>query len=332
MKTIAAALLLLLGQGIAASAAEKAVVLAATGQEMAAPSTSQAEAPKSIAFGIYDPHKHFAKDPNVQLEHFFVAWQAMDYKDFNRRLADAKQLGRSVMVTIEPYTKAPNWRDGGERLFADIVTGKFDGEIENICSSLAKFRGLALVRWGHEMEDPNGRYPWARSDSQGYKSAFQYFVTACRHIAPGIKTVWSPKGEKNLSDYFPGREYVDFIGVSVWGLESYDTQFYGGARDFSETFNGKYRRIAKFGAPVIIAKLGVSGRRSYREQWFESLRKAVAGKREFPELQAVVYFNDKEPYHWPFGLGSPDWHISTDWFSQITVPNNSTCNVTIVSC
>ena len=61
-----------------------------------------------------------------------------------------------------------------------------------------------------------------------------------------------------------------------WGsrsgaLQSYDEQFHGGVRDFPATFREKYDRAARFGKPVIIAELGISGNRTYRETWMRSL-------------------------------------------------------------
>lgn len=274
---------------------------------------------RTVNFGIYDPKSSFASADDIDIEHMYVFWQALDYKKFRKRLAYAERRNRSMMVTVEPYTRAVNWRDGGDHLFRDIVAGKFRKEIKTICSELGKFKGDILVRWGHEMEDPNGRYPWARTDAEGYKSAYRHFVKDCRQYAPKAAFVWSPKGEKNLADYYPGPESVDLVGISLYGLEKMDVDFYGGRRDFVSTLREKYVRVADFGKPLIVAELGVSGSKAYRNNWFKSLFDTIkGGKREFSWLRAIVYFNDKEPYHWPYGLGSPDWRIApaSEWFNK----------------
>jgi endoglucanase len=269
-----------------------------------------------IALGVYDPGRAFSRDGDVAIEHIFVYWQAMDMRDFRKRLAYAQSRNRTMMVTVEPYTKAANWRDGGEHLFSDIVNGKFRKEINRVCTELGKFDGSVIVRWGHEMEDPTGRYPWARHDNKGFKAAFRHFVTSCREMAPNASFVWSPKGEKNLADYYPGDAWVDYVGVSLWGLQAMDNDFFGGGRDFRATFAAKYKRVARFGKPVIIAELGVSGDGDYRKRWFADLYETVASSRAFERLRAVVYFNDKEPHHWPMGYGSPDWRIASGWFAE----------------
>ncbi|WP_321343326.1 glycosyl hydrolase [Breoghania sp.] len=281
---------------------------------------------RNVTFGIYDPASAFAGAGDIDIEHMYVFWQALDRRAFKARLSYAESRNRTIMVTVEPYTRAVNWRDGGDHLFRDIVKGKFHREIKTICSELGAFKGDVLVRWGHEMEDANGRYPWARKDAKGYKSAYRHFVKDCRRYVPDASFVWSPKGEKNLADYYPGPETVDLIGLSLYGLEKMDVDYYGGRRDFVSTLREKYVRIARFQQPVIIAELGVSGSRKYRENWFQSLFDTVrTGTREFNLLRSIVYFNDKEPYHWPLGLGSPDWRIvpGSAWFrkAQLSAKN-----------
>jgi beta-mannanase len=268
-----------------------------------------------VVLGVYDPHEVFDAESGVEIEHIFVFWQQLAVKSLREQLRYAHQRGRTMMVTVEPYTRAPNWRDGAARLFADIVRGEYRREISRVCSELGKFPGDVIVRWGHEMEDPTGRYPWARSDSEGFKAAYRHFVMDCRSHAPRAKFIWSPKGEKNLARYYPGSAYVDYVGVSLWGLQEMDQDAYGRAREFGATLLEKYNRVNGFGKPVIIAELGVYGDRAYRDAWFRSLYETMVTSSRFRSLHAVVYFNDKEPQYWPNGYGSPDWRIEPGWFS-----------------
>jgi endoglucanase len=266
---------------------------------------------RSVLLGVYDPHDLFLHSARPRIEHVFVYWQAMDNAMLAAKMQLAEMKARILMVTVEPYTKAANWRDGGDHLFADILSGQFDTQIAAVCSAVADFPGDYWVRWGHEMEDPTGRYPWARRDSRGYIAAYRYFVEACREIAPRARFIWSPKGERSLTEYYPGDTYVDMIGVSVWGLETSDRAWYGGPRTFAEAFGEKYHRVEKFDKPVIIAELGVAGQADYRQNWLAEISEFSTSRDLFPLLTGIVYFNDKEPHHWPDGYGSPDWRVTT---------------------
>jgi beta-mannanase len=139
-----------------------------------------------------------------------------------RKMRVAQEMGRTFMVTAEPNTKAVNWLDGGRRLFTDILAGKFDRQIADVCGAVAAFPGKQWIRRGHEMEDPSDRYPWARNDPAGYVAAYRYFVETCGKIAREARFIWSPKGEKQLAAYYPGDAHVDMVGVAVWGLERLD--------------------------------------------------------------------------------------------------------------
>jgi len=272
---------------------------------------------EDVAFGVYDPHSSFNRSGDVRLEHIFIYWQALDLPAFRTSLRDAGRRGRAMMVTVEPYTRALNWRDGGERLFSDILRGSFSHEIETICQEVGAFDGRILIRWGHEMEKPTGRYPWARDDNRGYRAAYRHFVENCRRHAPDALFVWSPIGEKNLAAYYPGDSHVDLVGVSLWGLQTYDRKFFDGDRDFPRTFAEKYERAKAFGKPVIIAELGVSGDSQYRDIWLRSLFDTIHTSTKFEKLRAVVLFNDKEPHYWPMGLGSPDWRVDPAYLSGV---------------
>ena len=265
---------------------------------------------RSLSLGIYDPQDRFRNSDQPRVEHVFVYWQAVDEPMLAAKMRLAEMKRRTLMVTVEPYTKAANWRDGGDRLFADTVSGKFDGQIATVCGAVANYQGAYWIRWGHEMEQPTDRYPWARGDTRGYIAAYRYFVDTCRKIAPRARFVWSPKGERGLAAYYPGDAYVDLIGVSVWGLERWDRERYGKPRGFAQAFDEKYRRVEKFGKPVIVAELGVAGRKLYRQNWLSEIFAISTGRNPFPLLIGIIYFNDKEPYHWPGGYGSPDWRVT----------------------
>ncbi len=268
---------------------------------------STARQPPSVEFGVYDPGRAFSDAHGIGIEHIYVYWQQLDRRMLWARAGYAKARGRRLMITVEPYTRAADWRSGGHRLFRDILAGQFDRYIASVCAEVATLGGSAIVRWGHEMEQPVERYPWARKDAEGYKSAYRYFVERCRAAAPLARYMWSPKGEANLADYYPGDAWTDMVGLSVYGLQKWDRKFHGRDRTFAQVFGEKYARVARFRKPVVIAEFGVAGSDEYRRAWLEESARRLA---KFPRLTAIVYFNALEPASWPAGLGSPDWRVA----------------------
>lgn len=256
--------------------------------------------------GVYDPGLAFADAGGIGIEHVYVYWQQLDQKMLRQRIDYAAQRGRRMLITVEPYTHAADWRGGAEHLFTDILAGDFDAEIAVVCAEVARAGEGTIVRWGHEMEQPQARYPWTRGDPDGYRSAYRYFVERCRAGAPQARFMWSPKGEGNLADYYPGDDWVDMVGLSVYGLQAWDRRYFGSDRSFAQVLGEKYRRVARFGKPVAIAEFGVAGSEDYRRTWLEDSARRLA---KFPRLEAIVYFNAEEPSSWPGDLGSPDWRV-----------------------
>ncbi|MCT8970962.1 glycoside hydrolase family 26 protein [Microbaculum marinisediminis] len=256
--------------------------------------------------GIYDPLRKAKRVRGMEIEHVFIPWHEFDAAELQHTARYARKRKRRMMITVEPWTNAPNRTDGGENLFGDIVAGAYDETITSVCTEIKKVRRRPLVRWGHEMEEVTGRYPWARYDSAGYIKAYRYFVSTCREIASKARFVWSPIGHEGLDDYYPGSAYVDMIGFPVWGYRKADQKWYGHARTFGEAVREKYNRVKGYGKPMILAEIGISGPRGYERRWVKGMKKATS---TFSRLKAVVYFNMLEPAAWPDGLGKPDWRI-----------------------
>ena len=257
-----------------------------------------------LKYGVFDPEGRFGHSNGIGLEHIFIPWEPSDVAGLRRASDYATRRNRSLMVTIEPW---PTQGRNRQTLFTDITRGTYDADIDTVASALSALDRPLFVRWGHEMEDPTGRYPWASSDAKGYVQAYRYFVDRCRPWSQGrFSFVWSPKGKRGMSAYYPGAKYVDFVGVSVYGLEKWDIDHYGKSRDFNECFREIYSFASRYNKPVMIAELGVVGDDAYRRIWFSQV--AVA-PNAFPLLQIAVYFNAKEPEKWPQGYGNPDWRI-----------------------
>ena len=87
-----------------------------------------------------------------------------------------------------------------------------------------------------------------------------------------LKFMWSPKGLPGLEKYYPGDTYVDFIGLSVFGLQPYDRDNFGHDRDFAAALKPGYDLVAKFNKPICVAELGYVGR---------SLTMCASGPRKF---------------------------------------------------
>jgi beta-mannanase len=259
----------------------------------------------ALQFGVYDPEQQFANSDRIGIEHIFIAWLPRDIARLRSASEYAASKNRWLMVTVEPWPAHGRTR---ETLFSDITDGTYDADIENVASTLSGLGRPVFIRWGHEMEDVTGRYPWASQDAAGYIKAYRYFVDHCRLWSHGrFHFVWSPKGRQAMSAYYPGGDYVDYVGVSLYGIERWDIDHSGKPHSFNEHFRWVYSFASVYNKPVMIAELGVTGDPAYRQLW---LSQVAGAANAFPQLRIVVYFNAVEPDSWPNGYGAPDWRIN----------------------
>ncbi len=264
----------------------------------------------SILAGAYDPQGNYNTDTHLQIEHLFMPWLDIDLSTLP--LADdyARQRGRSLLITIEPWTWSERKKGIPPKDLLDgIMAGRYTGAIAAICSTVGQLKSPTVIRWAQEMENESGRFSWQRWRPKDYQRAYRKFVDQCRSLAPNAKYMWSPKGGANLADYYPGDDVVDEIGLSVFGLQAYDREVYGHDRTFAEILKPGYDAAVKLGKPIYVAELGYVGDAEYVHNW---ARSALLPYPEFPELKGAVYFNDKEVWEWPRNLGLPDWRVTSN--------------------
>jgi endoglucanase len=262
-----------------------------------------------IKFGAYDPHGDFGAQQSVTTEHLFLPWEDVDLETL--RVADAYALarGRNLLITVEPWSWDVDWRLTSTELRAKLLRGDFDANMRAIAKMIDELKSPVIVRWGQEMEDKSGRFSWSGWNPPDYIAAYRRMMDIVRQEAPGTRLMWSPKGEPGLNAYYPGDTYVDFVGLSVFGLEAYDKIAHNGPRTFTEALKPGYDLVALYNKPIWVAELGYEGGDVYIKPWMET---ATMKQSDFPELQEVVYFNDREVHAWPFNLGRPNWRVIED--------------------
>ena len=259
-----------------------------------------------LPLSVYDPLQKYDREDWLAYEHLFVDWQDFRRRYFRAQIRYAEERNRHLVVTVEPWPEEDDPDKTGEALFSDILEGAYDRPIKSICKLVGKSKGRPLVRWGHEMEGMSDRYPWAREDSAGYVDAYRYFATKCRDVARKVLFIWSPLGHEGLENYYPGDTFVDLAGLPMWGYEKADIKWFGHPLGFDEIFTERYDRVAVYGKPVVLTEAGVAGSRKYEKRWIRRLKSA---RKRFPLLHSALYFNFREPFRWPDGLGRPDWRI-----------------------
>ncbi|SFJ22190.1 glycoside hydrolase family 26 protein [Celeribacter neptunius] len=269
-------------------------------------SLAQAAPPGTLPFGVYDPDGDFSADGQVVIEHLFLPWEDVYLPSLNDADRYAKERGRSLLVTLEPWTWSRSERNTAQYLRRGIEDGRYDANMIAVCDVLRTLDSPVTLRFAHEMDDSSGQFIWSGWEPETYISAYRHMIDVCRAHAPNINVMWSPLGDEGMEDYYPGDDYADLVGLTVFGLQAWDQAKYGHDRTFEEIFAPRYERAASFGKPVVVAELGYVGDQDYVDMWNNAVRQEVA---DYPSLVGVAYFNQIEVYPWPEGFGAPDWRV-----------------------
>lgn len=280
----------------------KAFVVAAL---LAAPAF--AAPPGPMPFGAYDPAGDFSADPELTIEHLFLPWEDVTLESLYQADLYALERNRALLITIEPWTWTRDERNTADFLFNGITEGYYDGNMRAICNLIGTLQSPVSVRWGHEMETHDGQFIWSAWRPENYIASYKRMIDICRAEAPKINVVWSPIGLEDAKDYYPGDDYVDLVGISVFGYEAWEIAIIGHARSFTELLTERYNNVKDLGKPVVVAELGYTGNPDYVNAWEAEVR---AARPDMPLLVGVVYFDQPEVYPWPNDFPLPDWRLS----------------------
>jgi endoglucanase len=261
-----------------------------------------------VLIGAYDPDGAL-NDFDLDIEHYFVDW--VDHSTLRFSIENARWKERIPMITLEP------WPNNGEMesLLEDINRGEYDDVIRKCARTVAwADPQQVIIRWGHEME-LSEIYPWS-GNPQEYKNAYKRVVNIFEDEGvTNILWLWSPAGGYDAILYYPGGDYVDYVGVTVLSDPIWDMDVTGKDRPTYADYAARKFWVAEyFQKPLIVAELGIVGTDSEKIRWLEG---AFGSIDEHLSLKALVYFNDENVHEPDTKEYFPDWRITQDVWSSL---------------
>ena len=219
---------------------------------------------------------------------YFSSW----YEAFSTSFAQAaRSQGAYVLVQMQPNDVS----------LQSIASGQQDTYLYSYALAVRSFRYPVILSFGHEM---NGNwYPWGdgQASPASFVAAWRHVVQVFRNMgATNVTWMWtvnSTEGASSaLSQWWPGKNYVDWIGIDGYYSSSTDT--------FGQIFGGTLAIIRKFShAPVLLAETAV-GTTSDRESQIASLFANARARH----LLGVLWFDQAQHS----GLYHQDWRLEDD--------------------
>ncbi len=223
--------------------------------------------------------------------------------------------GAVPLLFWSPWDKPYSEARGPDRFgLRDILAGKWDKYIDDWADAARQYGKPLLVAWGLEM---NGTwFPWSgkfygggkvigRKDGRNvyegpelYKQTYRYVVDRVR-ARKATNILWgfhannfsSPRAAWNrMGSYYPGPQYVDWLGLSVYGKMARSE----GWAEFGDMMAEPYAEICKLDAekPVFVAEWGVGEYPPGDKAGFiaAALRDLP---RKYPRVRLAVYWHER---------------------------------------
>ncbi len=270
-------------------------------------------APKKIFFGAYDNNtaENFeaiinledSLQTNFPLIHIYTAWGDKPEEQFPvLQVESIIELGSIPVLTWEPWLtdfdqeshpELPDKEKRDKGGLADVANGLYDFYLSEWAQQAKKIGSPIFLRVGHEMNDPY-RYPWGPQNNSP-----RDFISAWRHIyelfhkegVSNILWVWSPHPAYGLfKDYYPGDEYVDYVGSGVlnYGTAATWSKWW----TFKEIFGNYYKELSSFKKPIMISELGSLAVGGDRSEWFAQALDSL--EENYPAVKSVLFFHYSE--------------------------------------
>ncbi|MGN6181822.1 MAG: glycosyltransferase family 2 protein [Mucilaginibacter sp.] len=223
----------------------------------------------------------------------YLSWGDRPQNLISPAFIDSVYRNRSIpMITWEPwqnhFKSAAGQKD--ERVFAHILSGKYDKYISQMAEQLRALNRPVFLRFAHEVDNPF--YPWSPTGgntAEDFKAAWRYVHDLfLAHGAWNVIWVWNPWKPETAAAYYPGRPYVDWIGVTGLNYGRYGID--GKSYSFKQLYT-PFHRLENYwhGLPVMIAEMGSARDGHGQTIWLQSGIKTI--KQDFHEVKAVVLFN-----------------------------------------
>jgi beta-mannanase len=275
-----------------------------------------------MLLGIYKPEVPYSfyrldslersLDKKFDILSFYLTWGERDEDTFPFDIMkEIDRHGSLAMITWEPWLTEfeKNKKEGIASTKTDlgaIARGEYDNYIREWARESVVFGKPFFLRFAHEMNNP--QYPW--SDAAGNQP--KDFIDAWQHVhkifrdegAKNVIFVWSPKGTMP-DEFYPGGEYVDWIGTGVFNYGSYAE---GVWHSFEFIYEPIYRSALRYDKPIMIAELGCSPFGGSQVQWYSDAFKMIS--RTYRETKAIVLFNN--PADQTLAGSVIDWSIDNN--------------------
>lgn len=233
---------------------------------------------------------------------------------------DIEALSWQLKSESDNYTLMIGWNVPNENRedLERIANGEADDYIRHNLEFLSTLDCRVLIRFGAEMNCWN-TLPSSREEyesdggafAEKFKEAFRHVSLMAKKYAPAAAMVFSPNDVSNWfydhTDFYPGDEYVDWVGMSAYNNLTAQSEFNISAGNDAYYSVGDYydNQIVRIQSvvdtygdrkPIMITEGGIAYK---SDNGLQNEQHAIEGltffytyvSRVYPQIKCIMYFN-----------------------------------------
>ncbi|GAA4460443.1 hypothetical protein GCM10023189_35560 [Nibrella saemangeumensis] len=254
---------------------------------------------------------------------FYQAWGPESLDSFPAdRIRTIAAQGAQPLITWEPWSSTfPEFKTHPElsrnhQVFRYITGGKFDAYLRRYAALIKAQPTPVFIRFAHEADNPH--FPWSNrgNNTPGeFIAAWRYVVTFFRQAGVrNVQWVWNPWQDTAFKTYFPGTDYVDWIGFTClnYGKAAADGEWHS----FQALYEPLRTQILRYddtrirNKPVMLAEFGSTTFGGDQVRWLDD---ALTRLPQYPEIRSVVFFNTEKDENWTTVWRPDDITRMIDW-------------------
>lgn len=184
-----------------------------------------------------------------------------------------------------------------EDVTLDVLNGKYDQDIDRIVKAVSEVDGPVLFRLNNEMNGDWCFYNafWYQKDTDLYKRLWHYIYEKFEaNKAGNVIWVFNPNESafpgfkwNHHTNYFPGEDYVDIIGVTGYNTGNYyEGEIWRGFEEIYDEFMPEYEQVFS-GYPKMITEFGSSTFGGDKVKWMQEMFEVIHKY----DVKAAIYWN-----------------------------------------
>lgn len=203
--------------------------------------------------------------------------------------------GELPLLYLEPEIGQPNTERAVQVFLEDIIKGRYDAPLRRLGTTLRTYPGSVLISLMPEFDDPTQAWGMQHQATlQQYRQAWQYVVTLLRdERAYNLYWVWCPSRPNTIVEQYPGGDYVDWLGVTVYDnpAQNPDSLHHSFAYLFQEMHNTirMHKAYSIRQKPVLITHFGTTASTQSPDGANWKTEAFAMIHERYPQVRGVVF-------------------------------------------